>query len=128
MSKAENIFTATKFSAIRIIDAVDDLPENWTTVWSYGKTPKSQQFMSQRTLNAVNRLIDKEERRLDMNDRYGVSADDTEWRAKQREAVRVLRDMSAKQQREFDREKEEHKARMTMSYEDFTAKYYPQYC
>lgn len=130
MTKAENIFMATRYEAIRIINTTSiELTEHWRIAgWCYGETPEGQQFMSQRTLNAVNKLIDKEEHRLDMNDKYGISAKDPKRAADQREAVRVLRDMAAKQQREFDREKEERKARKTMSYDEFMAKYYPQYC
>ena len=130
MTKAENIFKATRFEAIRIIESdMQELTEHWRIAgWCYGKTTEGQQFMSQRTLNAVNKLIDREERRLDMNDKYGISAGDPKWAATQREAVRVLRDMATEQQKEFDREKEEREARKTMSYDDFMAKYYPQYC
>lgn len=130
MTKAENIFMATRYEAIRIINTTSiELTEHWRIAgWCYGKTPKGQQFMSQRTLNAVNKLIDKEEHRLDMNDKYGISARWPERAAEQREAVRVLRDMAKEQQREFDREKEEREARKTMGYDEFMAKYYPQYC
>lgn len=130
MTKAENIFMATRYEAIRIINTASiELTEHWIIAgWCYGKTPKGQQFMTQRTLNAVNKLIAKEEHRLDMNDKYGISARDPERAANQREAVRVLKDMVAKQQRELDREKEEREARKHMSYDDFMAKYYPQYC
>lgn len=130
MTKAENIFRATRFEAMRIIESSrQELTEHWRIAgWCYGKTPEGQQFMSQRTLNDVLKHIEREERRLDMNDRYGISAKDPERAAKQREAVRVLKDMAAEQQNRFDREKEERAARKTMSYDDFMAKYYPQYC
>lgn len=130
MTKAENIFMATRYEALDIIKhSTIELTDRWVIAgWCYGKTPEGQQFMSQRTLNAVNKLIDREERRLDVNDKYGISAKNPERAAAQREAVRVLRDMAAKQQREFDREKEERKARKTMGYDEFMSKYYPQYC
>ena len=130
MTKAENIFKATKYAAMDIIESGrQDLTEHWRIAgWCYGRTPEGQQFMSQRTLNAVNKLIDKEEHRLDMNDKYGISAKNPERAAAQREAVRVLRDMAAEQQRKFDQEKEELEARKHMNFDDFMAKYYPQYC
>lgn len=125
MTKAENIFRATRHAALDIIEHSSiELTERWTIAgWCYGKTPEGQQFMSQRTLNAVNKLIDKEEHRLDMNDRYGI-----EYNPANREAIRVLRDMAAKQQKEFDREKQERADRKRMSYDEWIAKYYPQYC
>jgi len=130
MTKAENIFRATRFEALRIIESShQELTEHWRIAgWCYGKTPEGQQFMSQRTLNDVLKHIEREERRLDMNDKYGISAKDPERAAMQREAVRVLKDMAAEQQKRFDREKEERAARKTMSYDDFMAEYYPQYC
>lgn len=130
MTKADNIFKATRYEALNIIEHSSlELTDRWVIAgWCYGKTPEGQQFMSQRTLNAVNELIDKEEKRLDLNDRYGISARDPKRSAAQREAVRVLRDMAARQQREFDREKQERADSKTMSYDEWIAKYYPQYC
>lgn len=129
MTKAENIFNATRFAVRDTIDSIHNLPEGWIMGgWYYGKTPEGQQFIAQRTLNDINKLVLREERRLDLNDKYGISAKDPERAAKQRETVRVLKDMVAKQQRELDREKEEREARRHMSFDDFMAKYYPQYC
>jgi hypothetical protein len=123
-TKAENIFKATRHEALEIIKTTNqELTEHWVIAgWAYGNTPEGQQFMTQRTLNAVKKLVEKEVHRLDMGDKYGIDYDPM-WR----EAIRVLIDMVEGTQRELDREKEERKARRTMSYEDFMAKYYPQY-
>ena len=125
MTKAENIFRATRHEALDIIkNGHLELTDRWVIAgWCYGKTPEGQQFMSQRTLNAVSRLVANEEYRLALYDKHGIEYD-VAWR----EALRVLKDMVANQQRKFDQEKEEREARKHMSYDDFMAKYYPQYC
>lgn len=126
MTKAENIFRATRHAALDIIEhhGAHPLTDHWRlSGWCYGKTPEGQQFMSQRTLNDVRKLIAKEQRRLDMSAKYGIEID-PKWH----EALRVLKDMAYETQGELDRERQERADRKRMGYDEWMAKYYPQYC
>ena len=125
MTKAENIFRATRHEILMVIaHGTLNLSDNWVMAgWCYGKTAEGQRFMSQRTLNAVKGLIDKEAKRLDSCDRFEI-----EYGQELREAIRVLNDMVEREQRELDKEKQMRRDRKTMSYDNWMAKYYPQYC
>lgn len=121
MTKAECIFNDTMAKAMDVIEHQPDKAKYFAfDGWSYGKTPIDRQFMSQRTLNSIKRLAERQETRL---------GDSTHGPNKiKRRALEAVKEMIAMQQSEFDREREERRDLKHMNFNNFMKKHYPEYC
>ena len=104
MTKAERIFRDTYFECRRHVRnwGIERNPDGRPV--AYGSLI-TEEVVSIRTCNAVQKFIDAEKRRLDMNDRYGVGTEESQRFQRQAlEMTQATLENQVKRIRDFEAE------------------------